>query len=349
MHGIAGLPFLTETKRIEKDSSWGGENHCMVLRVRHIDRATPFLLENAMTRVHVVTALLATCFVFPLPAQAQVVLAPKFAAGQSFKSQETIKAVESIKLAGQTIEIKSDTSLRAKLNIQDGGGELKQVALEFESVIGRVGLPGFQVIEFDSTKPPAAEPADSFIKGVSELFSSLVGNKMVATFIGRKVIVVDGVSEKMPVTADEMKVELQQRFDPTPDHAVKPGDTWERTVELHIGGGQTLTFQRRYEYIGTTRSTAIGQGGKDLDELKATDLSALYTIRPNAQLPLTVKKSDLKVESSSHLLLFDRDLGRVVKSEGKVHLTGEVLFNAGAEEVGGPFEVQVESASEELK
>src|SRR5205085_9797270 len=109
----------------------------------------------------------------------------------------------------------------------------------------------------------------------SELFSSLVGTKMVATFMGRKVIVVDGVSDKMPVTADEMKVEFQQRFDPTPDHAVKPGDTWERTVELHIGGGQTLTFQIRYESVGTTRSTTIGQGGKDLDEIKATDLSAL--------------------------------------------------------------------------
>jgi hypothetical protein len=301
-----------------------------------------------MTRAYVVTALLAGCLVFALPAHAQVVLAPKLVAGQSFKSQETIKAVESIKLAGQSIEIKSDTSLRAKLNIQDGGGELKQIVLEFESVVGRVDLPGFQVIEFDSTKPPVAEPADSFIKGVSELFSSLVGNKMVATFIGRKVIVVDGVSEKMPVTADEMKVEFQQRFDPTPDHAVKPGDTWERTVELHFGGGQTLTFQRRYEYIGKSRSTAIGQGGKDLDEIKATDLSALYTIRPNAQLPLTVKKSDLKVESSNHTVLFDSKLGRVVKSEGKMHLTGDVVLNAGAEEIGGPFDVQLDTTSEEL-
>jgi hypothetical protein len=302
-----------------------------------------------MNLARITLSMFAIVLLLVSPALAQVKLEQKLVPGQSTKSKETVKATQSLKIAEQTIDTKSDTTMVHKMSVQDGGGGLLKIGFEFVSVASRVELPGNQVVEFDSTKPAPAEETDPLAKSVRDIFTSMIGSKIEATVSGGKVIVVDGVTEKMPVTADEMKVEVQQRLSLFPGTPLKPGDNWERTEELHIGAGQTLTFQRRYEYVGTTRFNPNDATSKEVDEIKATDLSVLYTIRQNPQLPLTVKKSDLKIDESSYTLVFDRELGRVVKGAGKSHIVGELDLAIAGQELKGILDLLLESTNEEVE
>jgi hypothetical protein len=305
--------------------------------------------DEAMNLTRIVWSLCAIVLLLVSPVLAQVKLEHKLVPGQSIKSKETVKSTQLLKIAEQAIDTKADTTMVTKMNVQDGGGGLLKVGFEFVSVASRVELPGNQVVEFDSTKPVAVEESDPLAKSVRDIFTSMIGSKVEATVAGGKVIVVEGVTEKMPVTADEMKVEIQQRLSLIPTTSLKPGDTWERTEELHIGAGQTLTFQRRYEYVGTTRFNPNDATSKEVDEVKASDLSVLYTVRQNPQLPLTVKKSDLKIDASEYTLVFDRKLGRIVKEAGKSHIVGDIDLAIGGQELSGSLDLLLESSSEEIE
>src|SRR5207253_697048 len=94
-----------------------------------------------------------------------------------------------------------------------------------------------------------------------------------------------------------------------PDKPVKPGDTWERTSEANIGGGQTLTFQTRYKYDGT-----IERNGKTLDRISSVSTEVSYAMDQNAQSPLKITGSELKITSSDGLILFDRERGVTVET-----------------------------------
>jgi hypothetical protein len=301
-----------------------------------------------MRLLRTLTSTLVALVILSSQSFAQVRLEEKLTPGETVKSRETNKVTQNLKIADQSIDTKAETTMETRQSIKESGGLLK-MTFAIDSVKSRVELPGNQVLEFDSSKPAPADDSDALTKSVRELFNSLIGASVEATLSGRKVIVVDGLTEKMPINADEMKAEFQQRIDQMPDQPVKPGDTWERTVELHIGAGQTLTFQRKYEYIGTVHSNPADPGSKEVDEIKGTDLSVLYTVRPNPQLPITVKKSDLKIDRSEHTLAFDRTLGRVVKSNGKSHIVGNILLAIGGQELDGALDLQLESTSQEIK
>ena len=83
-----------------------------------------------------------------------------------------------------------------------------------------------------------------------------------------------------------------------PDKPVKPGDTWTHTSESDLGGGQTLTLETQYEYVGTEE-----RGGQTLDKIKSKATSVSYAMEPNASSPLKIKSSELKIASSEGTIL----------------------------------------------
>jgi len=54
-------------------------------------------------------------------------------------------------------------------------------------------------------------------------------------------------------------------------------------------------------------------------------------LAPNPALPLTVTKSDLKVDSSEGTLLFDREAGNVVKNDIKATISGSMTLSIGGQ------------------
>ena len=85
--------------------------------------------------------------------------------------------------------------------------------------------------------------------------------------------------------------------------------------------GQTLTFQKKYEYVGTEKV-----GDKTLDKIKSKTTKAELKQDPNVDVDLKLVKSDVKVESSDATILFDREAGHVVNcAGGSVRIKGDNL------------------------
>ncbi len=91
---------------------------------------------------------------------------------------------------------------------------------------------------------------------------------------------------------------------------------------IDLGGGQTFTFDRKYEYRGT-----VDKNGKTFDKIVFEATGVTYAQAPNPSNPVTVDKSDLKIKSSEGTLLFDREAGRVVESSESTRITGSLTLS----------------------
>lgn len=120
--------------------------------------------------------------------------------------------------------------------------------------------------------------------------------------------------------------------------SVKPGDAWTHKSEADLGGGQTLTLDTRYEYVGTET-----KDGKVLDKItsKTTDVS--FAMDPNANSPLKVTGSELKVAASEATILFDRELGTVASSTSKLRITGTMKLLLNNMELPGKLDLTIET------
>ena len=164
-----------------------------------------------------------------------------------------------------------------------------------------------------------------------------------------KVVSVAGIQEGTQLNADELKEKYQQEIDVLPEKSLKPGDTWERTDVLGLGQGQVLTFQRKYEYHGQAPQFPTVPDSKLLDKITATDSSVEYSVKPGRGLPITVNKSDLKIESSKHAYWFDRQAGRLVASESELKITGSLSLVVNFMNFDGELDLTMTSKEEEIE
>src|SRR5262249_47256623 len=109
--------------------------------------------------------------------------------------------------------------------------------------------------------------------------------------------------------ADKLKSRFEQAHRNLPDVLARTGEPWERTEVMDVGGGQTLTFRKKYEYSGTEK-----KGDKTLDKITSKAIEVKYSMDADAPSPLKVTQSDLKVESSDGTILFDREEGCIVEA-----------------------------------
>jgi hypothetical protein len=159
---------------------------------------------------------------------------------------------------------------------------------------------------------------------------------------------IDGIVEGTGLNVDNLKTDYKQGQEMFPAEPVKPGDTWERTEEMNLGEGQVFVLKRKYEYVGTTPKSPTVKDSPLLDKITATDTSVEFAIKGPAAAALTVK-SDLKVESSKHTFLFDREQGRVVNRQVDLKVAGTITIVANGMELPGMLEVSLESRREELE
>lgn len=268
-------------------------------------------------------------------AHGQVTLSYKFATGSDVVYRTDVDVDQTLTINGQAVPTKSKQVVRTRQTVgearPDGSIPLLQT---IESLKTELELPGGIQMSVD-TEDNAPAPADELpqLRPIREAVRALDG----ATFtivVGPdgKVSGIEGSETAIKAeNLDPMiKESLQARFDASvlkrdaaqeierfPTILVRPGETWEKTEVMDLGSGQTLTFRKQYEYAGT-----VEKDGKTLDRVTAKDLSVTYAMVPNPALPVTVDKSDLKIESSTGELLFDREKGQPVSSSGKVHITG---------------------------
>ena len=70
-----------------------------------------------------------------------------------------------------------------------------------------------------------------------------------------------------------------------------------------------------------------------------------YAIDPNADSPLKVLKSDLKIESSEGSLLLDTAAGSVVESKSVTRIKGDILFTANGTELPSKLDLTLDTST----
>jgi hypothetical protein len=291
------------------------------------------------------------------PATAQVKLEYKFPEGMSATYRTTSKTHQILTIAGMNLETGAEASAVTSNTVgkRNADGTLP-VGQKVESLKIQLDLPGGINISFDSANPDAKIEAPQ-LAFLGEAFKTLVGlSYTVVLDEHNRVKAVEGmekVTAKLegidPQAANlikgRLKVEsIKRSFEMVhtnlPDILVRQGEPWERTEVMEIDGGQTLTFKKRYEYLGT-----VEQGGRTLDKIDVKALEVSYAMDPDADSPLRPEKSDLKIDSSDGTLLFDREAGTIVERKGKTRIKGDITFTANGQELPSQLDLTIDSAT----
>ena len=290
-------------------------------------------------------------------AQAQVKLEYKFPEGKALKYKTTSKTSQVLTLAGQEIETQSNQTLTVSSKVGKKRDDSSiPVEQKIESLRVELSLPGGINVNYDSSDPGAKidNPNLAFLGEVFKLTGE-IGYTIVLDN-QNKVKAIEGTekllekAEKLSpparsairshIEADTLKKSFEQELRHLPDILARPGESWERTEVLDLGSGQTLTFQKKYEYVGTEK-----MGDKTLDKISSKTTKVDLKQDPAVDSPLKLVKSDVKVESSDATILFDREEGHVFNSRGKIRIKGDKMtFSLNGMELDGALDFTIETS-----
>jgi hypothetical protein len=291
-------------------------------------------------------------------AQAQVKLQFKFPENAEATYVDSVHVDQTLTINGMDVPTKSDQSSRTR---QAAGAKRPDgsvpVTYTVEAAKLQLEAPGVSltVDSDDKGEPPAGELPQ--LKVVRDIFRALVGASYTIVFDkDGKVAAVEGAEKAIPkaddlapeaaaalrerFAAERLKSEAVEQFGIFPDVLLRQGEPWDRSETMDLGGGQTLTFQKQYEYQGT-----VEKGGRTLDKIgvKASEVS--YRMEPNPNNPVSVENSALKMESSDGTILFDRQAGQVVESNLKLHIVGELTLVIMGNNLPSQLDLTLESTS----
>jgi hypothetical protein len=305
-----------------------------------------------------VTAIAMVMLHGPRSTQAQVKLEYKFPEGEKLIYKTTSRTSQVLTLMGQAIETESKETVVGSSAVgkkrEDGTLPLEE---KVESLSSEISLPGGVTISYDSKDPQSKidNPQLAFLADVYKIVGKLAytvvldGQNKVKAIEGTEKLVeqANGLNEMAKqaivkrLDARWLRSQFEQTHGNLPEVLARPGEPWERTEHLELGGGQTLTFHKKYEYAGTEK-----RGNATLEKIDVKTTEVSYKMDPDAPSPLKVSKSDLKVESGTGAILFDREGGHVVTSNGKIHIKGPMTFMAGGQEIPGELDLTIQSDTE---
>ncbi len=290
------------------------------------------------------TFILATFVLLTVtPAAAQVKLEQKYVPGTTYRQQLTAQRNQKFVLPSNT-DINSITLVTVAAGPADGCVTVSEKS-EALSVKSRILYGEFK---FDSADPAtfkAPNPnVQSFVDNLKKQMESPIEYSIASGQVGE----VKGIVEGSLQNAEDFRLSRQRYLAQIPPEEIQPGHTWEGTEETDFGQGQTLSTTRKYTYVGTVDKFATVKGGKQLHKFEFTDTDAKYFLKPNRGLEGEVKKSDLRVHETKGTLLFDPELGRVVRSDSQLHVVGEIDLVLFGTPLAGPADLKVVSAFKEL-
>ena len=105
---------------------------------------------------------------------------------------------------------------------------------------------------------------------------------------------------------------------------------------MRLDSGQKLTFTTKYTYEGS-----IEQSGKTLEKIVSQTTKVDYSA--DADAPLKVVESDLKVAASEGQILFDAAYGQTVLQQSKVQVTGSLKLEINGMELPGELDLTIEN------
>jgi hypothetical protein len=294
-------------------------------------------------------------------AQAQVKLEFKFPEGTKSSFKTTSKTHQILSIMGMDIETEAEESVVTNSTVgkRNADGTLP-LAQKIVSIRSQIALPGGINVTFDSADPNAKidNPQVAFF---GDVYRTLVGvgytivldpKDQVKFVEGTETFEakLDGLDPKAAamlrgrLSAEKIKRSFEQELASLPSVLARQGEPWE-TTEIHeLGFDQTLTFRKRYEYLGT-----VEKGGKQLDKVGVRDLTVVYAMDPKSSSPLKASNSDLKVESSEGTILFDREAGEKVTTTMVTRIKGTLTLTAGDKELPSTLDLTIDTAGQREK
>ncbi len=292
-------------------------------------------------------------------ASAQVKLQYKFPEGQTLKYKTTSKTSQVLTLGGMAIETESTQTVTASSTVgkkrDDSSTPVEQ---KVESLKVEMSLPGGLNLNFDSSDPNAKidNPALAFLGEVFKLagettYTVVLDNQNKVKAIEGSEKLLEKAEKLSPealsivsgrFASEKLKTDFEQELRRVPDILARPGESWERTEVVELSGGQSLTFHKKFEYVGTEKL-----GDKMLDKITNKTTKVELKQDPAVETPLKLVKSEVKVESSDGTILFDREQGHIVSTQGKIRIKGDdMTFLVNGMEVPGKLDLTMESSSD---
>ncbi len=206
---------------------------------------------------------------------------------------------------------------------------------------------GGSPIKYDSTNPSANNTSNP----LSDFFKALVGAtfKMELDPKTLKITKIEGREEfvnklvaankqMQPLLSKILSEEaLKEMAEPTfavvSNEPVEQGKSWKKETKLDMGPIGTYTNEYTYTYDGVEEATK-------LDKIKV-DTKLTYAAPKKTDgiggLPFTIKSADLTSKDAKGMIRFDRDKGRVAKTELSLKLEGNLQI----EIAGQPTKVEL--------
>jgi Family of unknown function (DUF6263) len=291
-------------------------------------------------------------------AYAQVKLEYKYPEGRKLTYKTTSKTRQALTLMGMGIETETDeTVISSRAVGKKRADSTLPIEDKVESLHVQMSLPGGLNLTYDSSDPnlKVDNPALAFLGEVFKLAGQV--SYTIVLDAQNKVRAIEGTEKLLEkadkldplardtirsrIEPDKLKTKFEQEHGNLPEVLARPGEPWERTEVLDAGNGQTITFHKKYEYLGTEK-----RGDKTLDKISGKAIGVDFKQDPESKSPLKVVKSDLKVESSDGTILFDREEGCVVHAQGKTRLKGPMTFSANGQEIPGDIDLTLESSTQ---
>lgn len=237
-----------------------------------------------------------------------------------------------LNIAGMDFATKAEVNVTTTSTTSKPDAEGKiRIQEKQDALVATLNLPQNLNVAYDSSKPETAKSDNPMLQQIIDGMSSMVGKTYTRVIDKENRLValegVDAVLEKTPATVrEEVKKELDlaeqqrawsQEVKRLPDGAVKQGDRWKRTEISNIGAGQTLTYDIFYDYQGP-----VEKNGKTYDKIGIFHENVKYAIAADSSLPIRVANQELKIESTTGALLFDRERGAVIDSTQTVKIVG---------------------------
>lgn len=210
-----------------------------------------------------------------------VTLKLNFAPGSKFTY--TAESAQQIEAAGQ--KSSQSVTMVSTYAVQAGTGTSKNLTVSYDRIAMKMETMG-QQLAYDSSDPStASSPLATMGKLVGKSFEVALTDEGKVTSIKGVDALLNSMVDPTNPNATAMRAQLsksmndstlrsatEQSFNIYPGHAVKPGDTWSKTIKLAMG---PLSIQSASVYklnsvsdgvahIGVTSKLA-GQGAMDMD------------------------------------------------------------------------------------
>ncbi len=259
-----------------------------------------------------------------------VTLRWKLAKGDTFYVRSVQEMNQTIGVLGQNQEMNQTTTTVTKydvLDAADGGLTVKQT---IHKVDIRGNVPGVDAqagkmkgatltFKLDKDmKVTAVEGYDAYIEQISGGDDNLA-----------KVLKSASSEENVKVTVDDL-------FNPGPGKPVKTGDKWTRDTKLPLGPLGVFALNARYTLDALDGATAK----------VVFDADATFTAGKGGDgLPFQITKGELKADKYDGTLNFDTATGRLKETSQSVKLGGSLTVSAMGNEIELTFKQELKANS----